>query len=52
VDRDIRIVRPGFKINGERPSVATPPPLLGQRTSLAQTIWLMTRGDIGAHQTG
>ncbi len=30
VDRDIRIVRTGFKLNGEAPSVETPPPLLGQ----------------------
>jgi CoA:oxalate CoA-transferase len=30
VGRDIRIVRTGFKINGEAPSVETPPPLLGE----------------------
>lgn len=30
VGRDIRIVRTGFKLNGEAPSVETPPPLLGQ----------------------
>lgn len=30
VGRDIRIVRTGFKLNGEAPSVEKPPPLLGQ----------------------
>ncbi|WP_215907527.1 CaiB/BaiF CoA transferase family protein [Thalassospira marina] len=30
VDRDITIVRTGFKIDGEAPDVATPPPGLGQ----------------------
>lgn len=30
VGRDIRVVRTGFKLNGEAPSVETPPPLLGQ----------------------
>jgi len=30
VGRDIRVVRTGFKLNGEAPSVATPPPMLGQ----------------------
>jgi len=52
VGRDIRIVRPGFKINGEPPSVATPPPLLGQRTSLPQIIWLMTRGELPSRAQG
>lgn len=33
VGRDIRIVRTGFKLNGEAPSVDTPPPLLGQHTA-------------------
>jgi CoA:oxalate CoA-transferase len=32
VGRDIRIVRTGFKLNGEAPAVGTPPPLLGQHT--------------------
>jgi CoA:oxalate CoA-transferase len=32
VGRDIRLVRTGFKINGEPPSVDTPPPLLGQHS--------------------
>lgn len=30
VGRDIRLVRTGFKVNGETPSVNTPPPTLGQ----------------------
>jgi crotonobetainyl-CoA:carnitine CoA-transferase CaiB-like acyl-CoA transferase len=33
VGRDIRVVRTGFKLNGEAPSVDTPPPLLGQHTA-------------------
>ena len=32
VDRDIRVVRTGFKLNGEAPSVPTPPPRLGEHT--------------------
>lgn len=32
VGRDIRVVRTGFKLNGEPPSVDTPPPLLGQHS--------------------
>jgi CoA:oxalate CoA-transferase len=32
VGRDIRIVRTGFKLNGEAPSVAAPPPQLGEHT--------------------
>ncbi len=30
IGRDIRIVRTGFKLNGEAPAVESPPPLLGQ----------------------
>lgn len=33
VGRDIRVVRTGFKLNGEAPSVDTPPPQLGEHTS-------------------
>ncbi len=33
VGRDIRVVRTGFKLDGDAPSVATPPPQLGQHTS-------------------
>ncbi|AMR80535.1 CaiB/BaiF CoA transferase family protein [Cupriavidus nantongensis] len=32
VDRDIRLVRTGFKVNGSAPSVQTPPPQLGEHT--------------------
>jgi CoA:oxalate CoA-transferase len=32
VGRDIRVVRTGFKLNGEAPTVCTPPPLLGQHS--------------------
>lgn len=32
VGRDIRLLRTGFKLNGEAPSVATPPPTLGQHS--------------------
>lgn len=32
VGRDIRVVRTGFKLNGEAPSVETPPPQLGEHT--------------------
>ncbi len=33
VGRDIRVVRTGFKLDGESPAVATPPPTLGQHTT-------------------
>jgi CoA:oxalate CoA-transferase len=33
VGRDIRIVRTGFKLNGEAPAVDAPPPTLGQHTA-------------------
>ena len=32
VGRDIRLVRTGFKVNGEAPSVDAPPPRLGEHT--------------------
>jgi crotonobetainyl-CoA:carnitine CoA-transferase CaiB-like acyl-CoA transferase len=32
VGRDIRVVRTGFKLDGEAPAVHTPPPLLGEHT--------------------
>ena len=32
VGRDIRVLRTGFKLNGEAPRVDTPPPTLGQHT--------------------
>jgi crotonobetainyl-CoA:carnitine CoA-transferase CaiB-like acyl-CoA transferase len=33
VGRDIRVVRTGFKLNGEAPAVDSPPPLLGEHTN-------------------
>jgi len=33
VGRDIRLVRTGFKLNGQAPAVDTPPPTLGQHTN-------------------
>ncbi|MEO0915836.1 MAG: CoA transferase [Pseudomonadota bacterium] len=32
VDRDVRIVRPGFRMDGARPATSRPPPLLGAHT--------------------
>jgi CoA:oxalate CoA-transferase len=32
VGRDVRIVRTGFKVDGQTPSVASPPPQLGEHT--------------------
>ena len=32
VGRDVRIVRTGFKLNGQAPTVAAPPPRLGEHT--------------------
>lgn len=32
IGRDIRLLRPGFKLNGQAPSVALPPPTLGQHS--------------------
>lgn len=32
VDRDVRIVRPGFRLDGVRPATASPPPELGAHT--------------------
>jgi crotonobetainyl-CoA:carnitine CoA-transferase CaiB-like acyl-CoA transferase len=33
VGRDIRVMRTGFKINGETPAVSMPPPRLSQDTT-------------------
>ena len=33
VGRDIRVVRTGFKLNGQAPAVDTPPPRLGEHTT-------------------
>ena len=32
VGRDVRVVRTGFKLNGQAPSVSSPPPQLGEHT--------------------
>lgn len=32
VGRDVRVVRTGFKLNGQPPTVASPPPRLGEHT--------------------
>jgi formyl-CoA transferase len=32
VGRDVQVVRPGFKVDGEAPNVQAPPPTLGQHT--------------------
>jgi len=32
VGSDIRVLRTGFKIDGQAPAVSTPPPTLGQHT--------------------
>lgn len=34
VGRDIRVVRTGFKLNGQAPAVDSPPPRLGEHTAL------------------
>ncbi|MBK0392707.1 CaiB/BaiF CoA transferase family protein [Ramlibacter algicola] len=33
VGRDVRVVRTGFKVNGEAPTVESPPPRLGEHTA-------------------
>lgn len=33
VGRDVRVVRTGFKVNGEAPTVGSPPPRLGEHTA-------------------
>jgi crotonobetainyl-CoA:carnitine CoA-transferase CaiB-like acyl-CoA transferase len=32
VGRDVRMVRTGFKVDGEAPAVGSPPPQLGEHT--------------------
>jgi formyl-CoA transferase len=32
VDRDIQVTRTGIKLDGQTPSVDTPPPMLGEHT--------------------
>ncbi|RPH45682.1 MAG: CoA transferase [Burkholderiales bacterium] len=51
VDRDVRIVRTGFELDGERPAVGTPPPRLGEHTDVLLAELGYTAADIAALRT-
>ncbi|WP_209428226.1 CoA transferase [Pararhodobacter sp. SW119] len=47
VERPVRVVRPGFRIDGEVPAVSAPPPALGQHTEE-----ILTSLSVGGRQVG
>jgi formyl-CoA transferase len=52
VERDIRVVRTGFKLNGRPPSVDSPPPALGQHTDEILAELGFNQSEIGALRKG